>query len=157
MLRTDLLKWATKQSKQVMSGYPLVAALMCVEGHDALISNIDGFIDTLHKLLRVRCSAAPGWLLCRWRAACRAVGAPGSGGDMAVHALCGSVASARVERLPMRRANGAASAGPQGRQHGSAVPGARDHLLHPAHGAQERHGCACLRARSGLGWRLGGG
>lgn len=97
MLRTDLFKWATKQSKQascrvhftdhdawlgfgpaavgrisscallqVMSGFPAVAALMCCERHDQLVTTIDGFIDALHKLLRERRTATMAILcLCR--------------------------------------------------------------------------------------------
>lgn len=33
---------------QVLSGFPVVAALMCVEHHDQLVANIDGFIDQVH-------------------------------------------------------------------------------------------------------------
>lgn len=39
-----------------MSGFPVVAALMCAEGHDQLIVHIDSFIDALHKLLKARCA-----------------------------------------------------------------------------------------------------
>ncbi|PSC67904.1 furry homolog-like [Micractinium conductrix] len=66
VLRGDLQKWASKQSKQVMSGFPVVAALMCCEHHDQLVTNIDGFIDQLHKLLRDRRAASMAILcLCR--------------------------------------------------------------------------------------------
>lgn len=66
VLRADLLKWASKQSKQVMSGLPAVAALMCCERHDQLVTTIDGFIDQLHKLLRERRTASMAILcLCR--------------------------------------------------------------------------------------------
>ncbi|KAI3439023.1 hypothetical protein D9Q98_001435 [Chlorella vulgaris] len=66
VLRSDLQKWSSKQSKQVMSGVPVVAVLMCLEGHDQLVTTIDGFIDQLHKLLRDRRAASMA-LLCLTR------------------------------------------------------------------------------------------
>lgn len=53
-------------SLQVMSGVPVVAVLMCLEGHDQLVTTIDGFIDQLHKLLRDRRAASMA-LLCLTR------------------------------------------------------------------------------------------
>lgn len=58
----------TPGSLQVMSGFPVVAALMCVEDHSQLITNIDGFIDQLHRLLRDRRAASMA-LLCIARVA----------------------------------------------------------------------------------------
>ena len=51
---------------QVMSGFPVVAVLMCVEDHKQLVANIDSFIDQLLKLLRDRRAASMAILcLCR--------------------------------------------------------------------------------------------
>ncbi|KAL4434374.1 hypothetical protein ABPG75_000815 [Micractinium tetrahymenae] len=66
VLRTDLQKWASKQSKQIMSAFPAIAALMCCERHEQLVTTIDGFIDVLHKQLRERRIATMAILcLCR--------------------------------------------------------------------------------------------
>lgn len=64
VVRTDLLKWASKQSKQVLSGFPALAALTCIEEQGQLVSAIDGFIDQLHKQLREKKTASmavSGW------------------------------------------------------------------------------------------------
>ena len=56
-----VLRW-----RQVMSGFPVVAVLMCIEDHAQLVLTIDGFIDQLHKLLRDRRAASMAVLcLCR--------------------------------------------------------------------------------------------
>lgn len=33
----------------MLSGFPVVAALMCVEHHDQLVQNIDSFIDQVNR------------------------------------------------------------------------------------------------------------
>lgn len=66
VVRTDLLKWASKQSKQVLSGFPALAALTCIEEPQHLVNAIDSFIDQLHKQLRDKKNASMAVLcLCR--------------------------------------------------------------------------------------------
>lgn len=49
-----------------MSAFPAIAALMCCERHEQLVTTIDGFIDVLHKQLRERRIATMAILcLCR--------------------------------------------------------------------------------------------
>ncbi len=51
---------------QIMSAFPAIAALMCCERHEQLVTTIDGFIDVLHKQLRERRIATMAILcLCR--------------------------------------------------------------------------------------------
>ena len=69
MLRTDLLKWASKQSKQVPAGLPVVAVLTCMEQESQMIQSIDSFVDQLHKQIKVR------RLACMLAFASRAAGA----------------------------------------------------------------------------------
>lgn len=52
LLRKEILKWTTKQSKQIPAGYPLVTILTCIEEEGTLISSIDSLIECLHKQLR---------------------------------------------------------------------------------------------------------
>ena len=63
---SDALCCAVLRWRQVMSGFPVVAVLMCIEDHSQLVLTIDGFIDQLHKLLRDRRAASMAVLcLCR--------------------------------------------------------------------------------------------
>jgi len=63
LLRKEILKWTTKQSKQIPAGYPLVTILTCIEEEGTLISSIDSLIECLHKQLRDRKNASMA-LLC---------------------------------------------------------------------------------------------
>lgn len=119
-----------------MSGFPVVAALMCTEVHDQLIVHIDSFIDALHKLLKVRWW---GMLLCLLRPA-------------AHHAACCVAPDAAANHHPRASpplAHRSLFAGPPHRVDGAALPVPRDRLLHPPHVAQERRGCAL-----GAAWLL---
>lgn len=53
VIRGDVMKWALKQSKQVTSAFPLLAALVCAEGDGTFVGAVDGFVDHLHRQLRV--------------------------------------------------------------------------------------------------------
>lgn len=57
-IRGDVMKWALKQSKQVTSAFPLLAALVCAEGDATFVGVVDGFVDHLHKQLRDRKNAS---------------------------------------------------------------------------------------------------
>jgi hypothetical protein len=52
-VRTDLTKWALKQSKQLQAGMPAVAVLICLELDQQMTAAVDTFIDQLHKQLKV--------------------------------------------------------------------------------------------------------
>ncbi|KAH7623253.1 hypothetical protein Ndes2526B_g01675 [Nannochloris sp. 'desiccata'] len=52
LLRTELLRWTTKQAKQIGSGLPAVAVLTCLQEESALVASIDSFVELLHKQLK---------------------------------------------------------------------------------------------------------
>jgi hypothetical protein len=66
LLRTELSKWVTKQTKQAMAGYPVLSALICIDDENSLVNTIDVLVDSLNKHMRDKkmCSMA---LLCLTR------------------------------------------------------------------------------------------
>lgn len=54
VLRTDILKWSTKQSKQVQSGYPLLTMLTCLEPDKQMVSNVDVVVDLMQRQIKAR-------------------------------------------------------------------------------------------------------
>lgn len=52
MIRTDILRWTTKQAKQVFAGLPAVTVLTCLEEEPALVSSIDSLVEYLHRQLK---------------------------------------------------------------------------------------------------------
>lgn len=63
LLRTELLRWTTKQSKQVTAGLPAVTVLTCIEDENALVGSIDSLVELLHKQLKDKKTASMG-ILC---------------------------------------------------------------------------------------------
>jgi len=52
LLRTELLRWTSRQAKQVTAGLPAVTALTCLEEERALVGSIDSLVELLHRHLR---------------------------------------------------------------------------------------------------------
>ncbi len=63
LLRTELLRWTTKQAKQIGAGLPAVAVLTCLQEESALVGSIDSLVELLHKQLKDKKNASMG-LLC---------------------------------------------------------------------------------------------
>jgi hypothetical protein len=63
LLRTELLRWTTKQAKQIGAGLPAVAVLTCLQEESALVASIDSFVELLHKQLKDKKNASMA-LLC---------------------------------------------------------------------------------------------
>lgn len=57
-LRSDILRWANKQSKQVISAFPLATALACAESDAQCVAAIDTTVDLLHRQLREKKNAS---------------------------------------------------------------------------------------------------
>jgi len=58
LLRTELLRWTTKQAKQIGAGLPAVAVLTCIQEENALVASIDSFVELLHKQLKDKKNAS---------------------------------------------------------------------------------------------------
>lgn len=52
LLRTELVKWTTKQAKQAYAGLPAVTALTCLTINDNFLTEMDQMIEILHRQLR---------------------------------------------------------------------------------------------------------
>lgn len=148
VLRTDLQKWASKQSKQVASGFPVVAVLLCLEGHEQLVTSIDGFIDALHKLLRDRRNASMA-LLCLARVvACflRRMAARSDPGRMAKWLSRG------VSPVIQAAVRGALPAGEQQELVRQLCAGVAQHLPEYAVGGMVLELLQCVDLQAGTNW-----
>ena len=63
LLRTEMFKWTSKQTKQVGAGLPAVAVLTCLQEESALVASIDSLVEVLHKQLKDKRNASMA-LLC---------------------------------------------------------------------------------------------
>lgn len=66
LLRTELFKWTTKQSKQALAGYPVVSVLTCIEDENGLVNSIDALIDNLCRQIKDK-KNSPMAVLCLTR------------------------------------------------------------------------------------------
>lgn len=62
VLRSDLYKWASKQSKHVGHAFPAIAALTCLEEHVQLPQAMDAFVELLHRQLKDKKAASMAML-----------------------------------------------------------------------------------------------